>query len=50
MASIVGTGLAVLTVALLGIAILFMNRGNLMLAGLTFLAASLTIYFRETRA
>ncbi|MFB6196464.1 MAG: hypothetical protein ABEI80_09860 [Haloplanus sp.] len=43
-------GLAVLAVVLLVVALSSMARGNLAVAGLNFLAASLTIYFREKHA
>lgn len=50
MARVLPTALAVLTVALLLIATWNMARGELLLAGLSFLSASIVIYLRETRA
>lgn len=44
------TALAILAAALMLFALVSMARGSLAVAGLSFLAASLTIYFRETRA
>lgn len=43
------TALALVAVGLLLVALLMMNRGQFMLAGLSFLSASLVIYFRESR-
>lgn len=50
MSTLLANGLAVLAVGLIGAAILSMSAGNLLLAGLCFLSASLVIYFRETNA
>ena len=49
MADAIATGLAVLAVALIALALYFMATGELTVAGLSFLGASLVIYFRETR-
>jgi hypothetical protein len=49
MSDAVATGLAVLAVALIAVALYFMTAGRLSVAGMSFLAASLVIYFRETR-
>jgi uncharacterized membrane protein YjjP (DUF1212 family) len=49
MASVARTALALLAVLLIAIALALMTSGDLMLAGLNFLAASLVIYLRETR-
>jgi uncharacterized membrane protein YjjP (DUF1212 family) len=43
------TALAVLAALLVALALSEMASGDLRLAGLTFLSASLVIYFRETR-
>lgn len=44
------TILAVLAVALMLFALLAMAGGEFLVAGLSFLVASLVIYYRETRA
>lgn len=49
MTDIVPTLFAVVAAGLMLFALVLMARGNLMLAGLSFLGASLAIYFRETR-
>jgi len=49
MADAVATGLAALAVALIALALYFMTAGQLTVAGMSFLGASLVIYFRETR-
>lgn len=49
MTDVVPTGLAVLAVALMLTAVVMMTEGELLLAGLSFLSASLLIYFRETK-
>jgi len=41
--------LAAVAVLLLLVAVALMNQGQFMLAGLSFLGASLVIYFRESR-
>lgn len=41
--------LAILAVALMVFAVVAMVRGEYMIAGVSFLAASFVIYFRETR-
>jgi hypothetical protein len=46
---VIPTVLALVAVAMLLLALLMMNRGQFMLAGLSFLSASLVIYFRESR-
>lgn len=43
------TGLAVLAVALAGVALVAMSAGNLGLAGFCFLSVSIVLYLRETR-
>lgn len=50
MANLLANALAIVTVVLIGAALLSMASRNLLLAGLYFLIASLVIYFRETRA
>jgi uncharacterized membrane protein YjjP (DUF1212 family) len=47
MPEIVPTVLALLIVALFGVALLLMTVGRLGVAGVTFLSASLLIYLRE---
>lgn len=49
MADAVSTGLAVLAVALFGVALYAMTAGRFTAAGMSFLSASLVIYLRETR-
>lgn len=49
MVELLPTLLAVLVVALFGIALWAMSAGSFTLAGASFLGASLGIYFRETR-
>lgn len=49
MASVPATVLAVLAVLLIAAALGAMAIGDLMLAGFSFMSASLVIYFRETR-
>jgi len=49
MADAIATGMALLAVALIAVALYLMTAGRLSVAGLSFLAASLVIYFRETR-
>lgn len=49
MTELVPTGLAILAVALLGLALIAMSIDRLTVAGLCFLSASLVIYLRETR-
>jgi hypothetical protein len=49
MVDVIRTGLALLAVVLFGVALLAMSAGNLTMAGMSFLSASLVIYFRETR-
>ncbi|MFB6227940.1 MAG: hypothetical protein ABEH88_05050 [Halobacteriales archaeon] len=49
MVNVIQTGLALLAVMLLGIGLLAMTVGSLTMAGMSFLSASLVIYFRETR-
>ncbi len=49
MVELVPTVLAVVVVVLFGIALWAMSAGNFTLAGTAFLAASIGIYFRETR-
>lgn len=49
MVKLIPTALAVLAVALFGVALVAMTVGNLQAAGFTFLCASLVIYFRESR-
>ena len=50
MANLLATALAVLAVVLVVNALLSMSAGNLRIAGLSFLSASLVVYLRETRA
>lgn len=50
MANPLPTLLAALTLALLLLAVVAMTRGELLVAGLSFLSASVVIYLRETRA
>lgn len=49
MVKLIPTGLAVLTLVLFAGALLAMSAGQLTVAGLCFLSASIVIYFRETR-
>lgn len=49
MANLPATGAAVVVVLLFGVALLALAQGTHAAAGLSFLAASLVIYFRETR-
>lgn len=49
MGRVLATAAAALAVGLFGVALLLLTVGNLRVAGLTFLSASLVIYFRETR-
>ncbi len=49
MVELVPTLLAVVVVALFGLALWAMSAGNFALAGTGFLGASVGIYFRETR-
>lgn len=49
MANLFASGAVALVVLLFGVALLAMVRGTHAVAGLSFLAASLVIYFRETR-
>jgi membrane protein implicated in regulation of membrane protease activity len=49
MSRLLATGLAVLAVALAGVALFAMSAGNLQLAGFSFLSVSIVLYFRETR-
>jgi hypothetical protein len=49
MVELIPTGLAVVAVVLVGVALLAMTVGSLRAAGFCFLCASLVIYFRETR-
>lgn len=49
MVEVVPTGLAILAVGLFGFALYGMAVGSLTVAGLSFLSASIVIYFRETR-
>jgi len=42
-------GTAAVVVALFGIGLVLMSRGQLMFAGLSFLGASILIYLRESR-
>jgi uncharacterized membrane protein len=49
MVDVIRTVLALLAVAILGVALFAMSTGNLTVAGMSFLSASLVIYFRETR-
>ncbi|MEF8780561.1 MAG: hypothetical protein V5A46_07765 [Haloferacaceae archaeon] len=46
---VIPTTLAVLAVALFGLALLAMAIGEFLVAGLCFLSASIVIYLRETR-
>lgn len=48
MAEVVPTALAVLAVLFIALALLLLTGGDMMLAGMSFLGASLLIYFRET--
>jgi hypothetical protein len=50
MTNTTAVALAVLAGLLMLIALANLARGDLMLAGLSFLSASIVIYFRETRA
>jgi hypothetical protein len=50
MAELIPTVLAVVAVALFGIALWAMSAGSFALAGLSFLSASIVIYLRETRS
>lgn len=49
MADVAPTALAVVAVLFIALALLLMTQGDLMLAGLSFVGASLLIYFREKR-
>lgn len=49
MVEFVPTALAALAALLVGVALWAMTAGNLQVAGLCFLSASLVIYLRETR-
>jgi hypothetical protein len=49
MVTLVPTALAVVAVALILVALAAMTTGDLRIAGLSFLSASLVIYLRETR-
>jgi hypothetical protein len=49
MVNVPATAAAVVVVLLFGAALISMTNGSLMLAGLSFLGASVLIYFRETR-
>lgn len=49
MVDVVRTGLALLVLVLFGLALVAMTAGDLTFAGISFLSASLVIYFRETR-
>lgn len=49
MADRISTGLAILAVALFGVALYAMAAGSYTAAGMSFLSASLVIYLRETR-
>jgi len=49
MGDIISTGLAVLAVALTGVALFALAAGNFTAAGMSFLSMSLVIYMRETR-
>lgn len=49
MGNVASTVLAVVAVALIGLALFAMATGNLTAAGMSFLSASLVIYLRETR-
>jgi uncharacterized membrane protein YjjP (DUF1212 family) len=49
MVELIPTGLAAFAVVLFGLALLAMTEGNFGVAGVTFLGASVVIYFRETR-
>jgi hypothetical protein len=49
MANLLATAAAAVAVLLFGIALVFMMDGQLSIAGLCFLSASLVIYFRATR-
>ncbi|MEF8851921.1 MAG: hypothetical protein V5A44_00430 [Haloarculaceae archaeon] len=50
MVEVIPTVLAVLTVLLLGVALLAMTAERMTVAGFCFLSASLIIYLRETRS
>jgi len=43
------TGAAAVVLVLFGVALVLMSRGELMLAGLSFLGAAVLIYLRESR-
>jgi hypothetical protein len=49
MGDIISTGLALLAVALTGVALFALAVGNFTAAGMSFLSMSLVIYMRETR-
>jgi uncharacterized membrane protein YjjP (DUF1212 family) len=49
MGSVVPTLLAAVAVGLFGVALAAMSVGELLVAGLCFLSASVVIYLRETR-
>lgn len=49
MSRVVATALALLAILLIGGALAAMASGDLQIAGLSFLSASLVIYIRETR-
>jgi len=49
MVDVIRTSLAILAAGLIGTALIAMTVGELRAAGFSFLGASLTIYFRETR-
>lgn len=49
MVNYLATGAAVLAVALFGAAVFAMSAGRYAAAGVSFFAASLVIYFRESR-
>lgn len=49
MVELARTALAVLAVLLIATALAYMASDDLMIAGLSFLSASLVIYIRETR-
>jgi len=49
MAELVPTALAGLAVVLFGVALFSLRAGNFAVAGMSFMSASLVIYFRETR-
>jgi membrane protein implicated in regulation of membrane protease activity len=50
MVNVTSVALAALAALLMLVALANLSRGNIMFAGLSFLSASLVIYFRETRA